>query len=160
MAAKIRDVFAELNKGNYEPVLATLAPEFEHCFAGEHCLGGTRTTTEAYRRWFERLFAVFPDIHFEIRNLVVQGWPWDTIVAIEWYDTLTTRDGVRRRNQGAHFIRFRWAKAVEIRIYIDTQRVEQFLEVQARHGVAAATAPPVLDAGPGPATGSPATHRR
>lgn len=145
---KLRGVFAELNRGNYEPVLDTLAPKFVHSFAGEHSLGGTRATAEAYRRWFERLFAVFPGIQFEIRNVVVKGWPWDTLVAIEWYDTLTTRDGTRRDNQGCHFIRFRWAKATEIRIYVDTQRVEKFAAIQAEHGVAEAIAPPVLDGQP------------
>jgi ketosteroid isomerase-like protein len=146
MKAKLRQIFAQLNQGHYDPVLASLAPSFSHSFAGSHCLGGARSSLSAYRSWFERLFEVFPDIKFEITNLVVHGPPWNTWVTVEWNDTLTTKDGIARRNSGAHVMHFKWTKATEVRIYIDTERVAQFCAIQYQHGVSAAGAAQILDA--------------
>ena len=145
MKSKLRQVFEELNQRNYDPVLSSLAPSFKHSFAGQHCLGGERSSLPAYRQWFQRLFEVFPDIKFEITNLVVHGPPWNTWVTVEWNDRLTTKDGVTRANSGAHVMRFKWTKATEVRIYVDTERVKQFCAIQQDHGVAAAGAPPILD---------------
>ena len=39
---RIEALFAAVNKGNAEPVLASFAPRFEHAFLGEHALGGAR----------------------------------------------------------------------------------------------------------------------
>jgi hypothetical protein len=40
-------------------------------------LGGSRHTRDAMRRWFERLFRLFPDARFELRAVAVDGWPWN-----------------------------------------------------------------------------------
>jgi hypothetical protein len=41
---RFQSLFAAVNKGNAEPVLAAFAPAFEHAFLGEHALGGARHT--------------------------------------------------------------------------------------------------------------------
>ena len=33
-------------------------------------------------RWFERLYRLFPDLNFEVKRVVAQGWPWDTLLAV------------------------------------------------------------------------------
>ena len=48
---RIRALFAAVNKGNAEPVLAAFARRFEHAFLGEHALGGARHPLSATRRW-------------------------------------------------------------------------------------------------------------
>src|ERR1700729_824177 len=62
---RIRALFAAVNDGNTEPVLASFAPRFEHAFLGEHALGGARHTLPATRRWYERLYRLLPDIRFD-----------------------------------------------------------------------------------------------
>ena len=94
---------------------------------------------------FKRLFEVFPDIRFELTNVVVNGPPWNTWVTLEWNDYLTTKDSVKRSNSGAHVIRFKWTKATEVRIYVDTARVAEYCAIQANYGVRAAAAAPILD---------------
>jgi hypothetical protein len=37
---QLRLVFHHLNEKNYEPILKSLAPTFEHTFYGDHALGG------------------------------------------------------------------------------------------------------------------------
>jgi ketosteroid isomerase-like protein len=138
---KLRHVFAELSKGNYEPVLASMAPRFQHVFAGAHALGGFRSTPEAYRKWFERLRRVFPDLKFQVRDIAVSGGPRNTIAAVEWTDEIRTANGELHRNSGVHMLRMRWGKVWELRIYTDTQKVEYLCRIQAAHGIAEAASP-------------------
>lgn len=142
---KLHKVFADLNRGSYEGVLSQLAPQFEHVFFGPHALGGVRHTAEAYRLWFERLFRLFPDIQFEVKNVIVNGWPWNTLAAVEWVDQVKTRDGMLHHNAGVHIIRFRWARVVEIRIYHDTHKLAEICGRQGAHGLEEALAPQIAD---------------
>jgi ketosteroid isomerase-like protein len=52
--------FAHLSAGDYEAVIAQLAPDVHHVFAGDTALGGERHSREAVARWFERLFRLWP----------------------------------------------------------------------------------------------------
>lgn len=45
----VTSVFKRLNKGDYEYALSGIGTTIEHRFAGEHCLGGKRTSTAALR---------------------------------------------------------------------------------------------------------------
>ena len=143
--SKLRKAFSDLSAGNYETVLAGMAPSFEHTFFGNHPLGGTRHTPGTYRLWFERLRRLFPDLRFTINSIIVRGWPWDTLAVVEWRDDLTTRDGTAYHNFGVHILRMRWTKVVELRIYCDNQKLAEICAHQARNGVADATAAQITD---------------
>jgi hypothetical protein len=54
----IASLFERLNDGDYEYALSGIGTTFEHRFAGEHCLGGKRTSAEALRHWFEKAYPV------------------------------------------------------------------------------------------------------
>jgi hypothetical protein len=36
---------------------------------------------EAVREWFRSLFSYLPGIQFTVHRVLVQGWPWSTLVA-------------------------------------------------------------------------------
>jgi ketosteroid isomerase-like protein len=76
------------------------------------------------RRWFERLFLLFPGLNFEIKDILVKGWPWNTVVVVEWIDRATTKDGQPYVNEGVHIIRFCLGRLVELHAYLDSQKVE------------------------------------
>ncbi len=143
--ARIRALFNELNKGNYEPILRTAANEFEHCFAGRHALSGRRASLPTTRRWYERLFTIFPNIRFQVHEVVVGGWPWNTTVAVEWSDSYTLLDGTERTNSGAHFIRLKWGRGVSVHIHCDTDLLLENLAIQHRGGIAEAAFEPLID---------------
>lgn len=141
---RIRRIFAELNRGNFEPVLAGLGDRFEHVFAGEHALAGLRTGHRVTRAWYERLFRIFPGLQFELHAVLVNGWPWATTVAVEWSDRFALRDGRAGANAGVHVIRLRWGKVVSVAIHCDTQRLVDYLATQAAAGVLDAARPPLV----------------
>jgi ketosteroid isomerase-like protein len=142
---KLTTVFANLGKGRYEGALQDLAPSFTHTFAGDHAFGGTRRSVASFRRWFERLFLVFPDLSFELRTIVVRGWPWDTTAVVEWTDRASTLDGRGYVNDGVHIICLKWVKVVEFRVYLDTQKIADACRRQAEYGRVEAVAAPIID---------------
>lgn len=145
VAARVRELFQRLGQQDYALVLDSLATKCEHSFFGEHALGGTRKTHAAIKRWYERLPRVLPGLSFEIKTIIVSGWPWATAVAVEWRDFGKTLDGKPFTNQGVHFINLSWGKTTAIRIYCDTYLLKEVLSRNAACGLAEASAQPILD---------------
>jgi len=142
---KVRGVFEALSRGDVESAMADVAPDVHHIFEGDNAIGGERHSREAMERWFERVYLIFPELDFEIHDISVRGWPWDTRVAVEWSDAAKPRDGEPYVNDGAHWIRMRWGKATYIHAYLDTQKVTEACDRLAAGGLAEAAAPPITD---------------
>ena len=140
---QIQGVFDSLSRGDYPAVLGGVAPDVHHTFAGSHALGGQRHSADAMRRWFERLYRLFPDLNFEVRRIVVNGNPARTTIAVEWIDRATPLDGVAYENEGTHFIEMRRGKVVYIHAYPDTQIIEATLDRLAAAGIGEAAAAPI-----------------
>jgi len=139
---RLRRAFGDINAGRYERIVPQFAPAHRHVFFGEHALGGTRRHLEATGAWYERLARVFPDLHFEVRDIVVAGWPWRTVAVVEWVDRFAV-NGVPGGNQGVHVFRLRWGRVVELSVYCDTDKLRRYLEAKAADGLIEAIAPPI-----------------
>jgi ketosteroid isomerase-like protein len=143
---RVAQTFEALSRGEYEFALAGMAPRFEHIFAGNHALGGTRHTVAGMRLWFERMFRLNKKLNFTIKHIAVSGTPWDTTAIIEWRDTATLANGdTSYFNDGTHVIRMRWGKVVSLHAYLDTEKVVTVLRQMAEHGFAEAVAAPIED---------------
>lgn len=73
---RVRETFQRLGEGDWQAQVRQMPPELARVFPGDHALGGVRRTPEGMRRWFERLYAIFPDLGFEVNRVLVRGWPW------------------------------------------------------------------------------------
>ena len=140
---RIRLVFKNLSEEKFEELLKDFSPHFVHYFPGAHALGGIRRDLASMRRWFARLSTLFPHLRFEIKNILVRGWPWNTIIAIEWVDRTTLPDGNPYENQGTHWLRLRWGKLVELRAYLDSQKIADALKHLADLGIQEAREKPI-----------------
>jgi ketosteroid isomerase-like protein len=140
---RARGIFAALSRGDWKATTADLADDVHHVFPGENALGGERRSREAMERWFERLYRLIPELEFEVLDVAVRGWPWDTAVAVQWIDRGAGADGTPYLNQGAHWIRLRWGKGVEVHAYLDTAKITRLLEGMAAAGIPEAAAPPI-----------------
>jgi hypothetical protein len=69
--------------------------------------------------------------------------PRPTAVSIEWTDRGRAADGSPYDNHGAHWIRLRWGKGVEVHSYLDTARLDAILVRLAAAGFEEASAPPI-----------------
>ena len=143
---KIQKVFEQLSRGDFESSLGQIAVgSFEHKFPGNHCLGGTRHTVDGMRRWFKRLFSLFPQLEFEVKDILVKGGPWNTLIAVEWIDRGFTQDGRPYQNYGAHLLRLKWGRLVSIHAYLDSQRIQEECLRMAKAGIKEAAASPIED---------------
>ena len=60
--AKLRRVFTQLNRREFEAMPALFTAAAEHRFPGAHALAGTRRSAATIRRWYERLPQALPDL--------------------------------------------------------------------------------------------------
>ena len=141
---RIRSAWQHLGRGDYEYVLDQFAPAFLHRFAGEHALGGKRSSFEAQRAWFERLFRLLPGAEFRVEDVLVRGWPWRTR-AVALISVRATVAGRPYENEVAQTIDLRWGRITRINNLEDTQRLAAALERLAATGLDEAGAEPITD---------------
>jgi len=120
--------FRALSSGDYEQVLRHFHPQVVFSFAGPAPLGGERSGIGDVRAWFQRLYSYFPGIQFSIHQVIVQGWPWNTLVATRLSIAAPRSDGSDYRNEAMQFLRLRWGKVVEDRLHEDTYKLVNELE--------------------------------
>jgi ketosteroid isomerase-like protein len=126
----IRTGFRALSVGDYEQVVRQFHPQVVFSFAGPAPLGGERTGVAAVRAWFQRLFAYFPGIQFSVQHVIVQGWPWNTLVATRLAIAAPRANGSMYQNEAMQFLRLRWGKVTEDRLHEDTYKL--VIELQKR----------------------------
>ena len=120
----VRRTFAGLSAGDYESVVKQFAPRSRFMFAGDHALGGERRGADAVREWFREMFRLFPGITIEPQTVLVNGWPWNTVVATHLTISATLSDGRPYRNEGMQLLRLRWGRVVEDLIFEDTLKLD------------------------------------
>ena len=76
----------------------------------------------------------FPGLRFEIHDVVVSGWPGNTVVATRFSVRGSLPDGRVYHNAGMQDTRLSWGWSVKDHIYEDTQRLAT--ELQRRHALA------------------------
>jgi ketosteroid isomerase-like protein len=140
-----RLVFQRLSTGDYEALVASENPNLSFTYPGKHPLGGTLHTASAARLWYRRFFRFFPQIQFEIKDMVVKGWPWNTVVVAQWEAKATAADGLPYANEGVHMLHVKWGRAIGVGVYLDTQKKAAVCERLAEHGLAEGAAPPIRD---------------
>ena len=145
VALQVRKAFAEISAGNWEAMVAGMAPAFTYRFYGDHALSGERHTHDALRRWWERCFRLLPNTTFDVEDILVAGWPWNTRVATAVTVNVGVVDGSRYQNVVHQFLRIRWGKITEVRTLEDTAVLEKTLDRLAAAGYAEAHAAPITD---------------
>ena len=126
----IRSGFRALSVGDYEQVLRQFHPQVVFTFAGPAPLGGEHTGIAAVRAWFQQLFTYFPGLQFTVKNVIVQGWPWNTLVATRLAIAAPRSDGSVYQNEAMQFLRLRWGKVTEDCLQEDTYKL--VIELQKR----------------------------
>jgi ketosteroid isomerase-like protein len=127
-----RKTFRRLNEGDLDRFLTVFGPDSTFCFLGDHELGGERRGLEEIRPLFEHMLVRFPDLRIEPITMIVRGWPWNTLMATRFRVLAHLPDGTPYRNEGMQFLRLRWGKVVEDRLYEDTAVLANALQLASR----------------------------
>jgi ketosteroid isomerase-like protein len=157
---KLRRIFGSLNRGDYAPMLAGLAPGFEYRFEGDSAIGGLRSSAELMAAWWQRLYRLFPGLLFDVQAVDVVGPPWNTRIHARLEFRVPHAPDGPYRNVVMQQMRMRWGRVTHIHTLEDTQRCARFLAWRAAHGIDEAQAAPITDrpwpeAGPFMAATSP-----
>ena len=73
-----------------------------------------------------------------------KGWPWHTMVFVQWDGTATLLNGDGYSQHAIHVITLRWGKIAALDVFEDSQAVDRALAVQAAAGLGEAVAEPIL----------------
>jgi ketosteroid isomerase-like protein len=121
----IRRGVERINKGDIGPMLASYANDAVLVFPGEHSWGGEYRGKERIGEFLQR--CVDSGIKFEVEQIVVDGWPWDSTICVRLTDTARAPDGsVVYSNRAVIFVKVAWGKIKFQEDYEDTQRVVPF----------------------------------
>jgi ketosteroid isomerase-like protein len=141
-----RRAWQAMNAHDYQAILRQLGPDFRVTFQGDTSLGGTRTTREAMAAWFQRLFRLLPDARFELREVAVDGPPWNTRIAGLLTIRATTPLGEPYENVFVQFVRLRFGRVSWYEVHEDSLRFWRLCQQLGSGGVDEAVAAPILDA--------------
>ena len=89
----------------------------------------------------EGLLWVLPNLQIKVNKIWVKGWPWHTMVFVQWDATATLLNGDSSYfNRGFHVITMRWGKVCSLDVFEDPQEVARGLTAQAQSGLKEAIA--------------------
>ena len=141
----LRQSFDHVNNHRWDELPEVVVPNVHHRFSGTHSIGGERHDKETLRRWLERVGRVLPNLHLKVNNIWVKGWPWHTIVFVQWDATATLLNGdTSYFNRGLHAITLRWGKVYALDVFEDSQEVARGLRAQAASGLKEAAAEQIV----------------
>jgi ketosteroid isomerase-like protein len=142
--SRIRQSFEHVNNHRWDELMSSIAPTVHHRFLGAHAIGGERHDRDTLRRWFERLGRVLANLHLQINNIWVKGWPWNTTVFVQWDGTATLLNGDPYSQHAIHVITLQWGKIHALDVFEDSEAVARALDAQAAAGLDEAVAPQIV----------------
>jgi ketosteroid isomerase-like protein len=121
----IRRNVQKVNNGDIGPMLCGYADDAVLVFPGEHSWGGEYRGKERIRQFLQR--CVDSNIKFNIEEIAVDGWPWNTTICVRLSDEAKAPDGrVVYTNRAMIYGKIKWGKITFQEDYEDTQRVVAF----------------------------------
>lgn len=139
---KILNGFADFSNGNYQTLLKLYSDNVHQYFEGNHALGGERFSKVKVELWFQRFVRLLPS-KFLIKDMIIQGSPWNTVVVMEFQDTVSPESIESYTNNGIMKAVVKWGKATDVHIYVDTAKIENALLALVKNGVSEAGEPPI-----------------
>ena len=137
--ALMRHSIKRLNAGDYSLMLKMASADFELAFPGDNSWSKMFRPAELGRERFVThrgidegtAFAqrfVDEGIQFSIEDILVNGPPWNTRIALRVHDYVAGPDGApdEYNNRAVAFLEIRWGRLVRWEDYEDTQRVAEW----------------------------------
>jgi ketosteroid isomerase-like protein len=145
VASRVRNVFAEINAGNWEAMISGMADRFTYRFYGHSPLSGERHTAAALRMWWQRMDILLPNPTFTVEEVIVAGPPWSTRIATRVTVRATLPDGSPYENLFMQQISMRWGRITQVHTLEDTATLQHALDALAAAGIKEAHAAPITD---------------
>src|SRR3954453_11833429 len=120
----VRLLVNRLNVGDVRTLLLTFAPTANLVFPGSSSFAGDHAGKPAIKAWLARFTALGPAL--VVHDVAVAGAPWNMRVCFRFSDRIPIPDGGLYENEGMEYLRIRWGRIQEQRVYLDTEKVTEF----------------------------------
>jgi ketosteroid isomerase-like protein len=120
----IRSVIEKLNAGDRDAIMRMFADDALLVFPGSSSFAGEHRGKAAIEAWMERFLALRPS--FVVHDVGAAGPPWNLRVFFRFSDRIPIPGGGEYENRGMEYLRIRWGKTREQRVYLDTEKVAEF----------------------------------
>jgi ketosteroid isomerase-like protein len=120
VAARTRAVWRSINARDLDAPWKMAAEDMRFTFVGVTPLGATLVGRDKFRDWLAAVFDRFPDITFDLREVIVSGWPWHTRIAVRIAIAATLVDGTRYENEAVQWLTLRWGRMIDDWVLEDT----------------------------------------
>ena len=126
--SQVRKAYARVSAGDFGSVFKDFHDDIRFQMMGrDHGLGGEQVGRAQVEAWFDETARLFPDLKLEAEEIVVEGFPWHLRVATRFR---VSSAAAGYENVGMQFLRIKMGKAVEDRLYEDTQVLDEAIERQ------------------------------
>jgi ketosteroid isomerase-like protein len=132
VASKARATWRRIAAGDIEAAGRMADADMRFRFVGETALGAELRGRDAFLEWFRAARERLPGLTFEVGDVLVGGWPWNTRVAVRLSISAPLADGTTYHNDGVQWLRLRWGRMVDDWVLEDTIALRRALEDSAR----------------------------
>ena len=129
VASKTRATWRRIADGDLEAASDMAHADMRFRFVGRTAFGADLRGRDA---WFRAAAERLPGLTFEVQDVLVGGWPWNTRVAVRLAISAPLPDGTTYRNEGVQWLRLRWGRMVDDWVLEDTVALQQALDQTAR----------------------------
>ena len=119
----LRVLEKRLNGGDVPALMKAFDDDAHLVFPGDNSFSGDHRGKSAIGAWIRRFVSLRPS--FAVHDVAAAGPPWNMRIMFRFSDRIVTPGGWEYRNEGMEFLRLRWGKVVEQRVYLDTQKVAE-----------------------------------
>jgi ketosteroid isomerase-like protein len=128
VASKARATWRRIAAGDVAAAGELAHPEVRFRFVGDTALGADLHGKDAFLDWFQGAGKRLPGLTFQVDDVLVGGWPWDTRVAVRLTISAPLPDGTTYQNHGVQWLRLRWGRMVDDWVLEDTIALQRALD--------------------------------
>jgi ketosteroid isomerase-like protein len=119
----VRGLVGRVNAGDVSTIVRMFADDAVLAFPGTSSFAGEHRGRDEIESWFSRFLALRPNLM--VHDVAVAGPPWNMRILFRFSDSIAIPGGGRYENEGMEYLRIRWGKAREQRVYLDTEKVAE-----------------------------------
>ena len=127
VASKARATWRRIADGDLEAASDMAHADMTFRFVGDTALGADLRGKDSFATWFRAAAERLPGLTFQVDDVLVGGWPWDTRVAVRLAISAPLPDGTTYRNEGVQWLRLRWGRMVDDWVLEDTIALQHAL---------------------------------
>ena len=127
VASRARATWRRIATGEIEAAAEMADADMRFRFVGDTALGADLRGKDAFLAWFLAVSEHLPGLTFQVQDILVGGWPWNTRAAVRLAISAPLPDGTTYRNEGVQWLRLRWGRMIDDWVLEDTIALQRAL---------------------------------